>query len=356
MTDSKSKNLRDIASELAGEPARRNNGTSKIGGLAPALGIRPQQARAAGEPATAAMNALMRARQAGGGAVRQKYLADAQNHISSIDPSRHADLLQHLQAHVVAMGGRGGDTELAHVTPGEIVIPKRLQTPEFLKALYLGARAFGIDPARLVVGSGRNVINPRTGQPEFDDSDDDSGDTSNDNGDASNDNMEKITVTAPPLEWSPDDYYYGERLPFTEAANKNDPALAQAIISTAINRVGVRGYGKNSNTLSGVITAPKQFQGINNDNNQPWRTAQDPDRMNASDKGIFGTYSDVVHKTMNGELPDNTGGATFFFYGEPSAETLGKLSDPSNPLTQTAKIGGFTFYKPAPATKGRPTS
>jgi hypothetical protein len=125
------------------------------------------------------MNALLRARQAGGGALRQKYLADAQSHIARIDPTQHAELLQHLQAHVLAMGGRGDDTELAHVTPGEIVIPKPLQTPEFLKALYLGARALGIDPVRLVVGSGENVINPRTGQPEFDESNQDGTDQTN---------------------------------------------------------------------------------------------------------------------------------------------------------------------------------
>jgi hypothetical protein len=28
-------------------------------------------------------------------------------------------LLQHLQGCVLALGGRGGDTQLAHVTPGE---------------------------------------------------------------------------------------------------------------------------------------------------------------------------------------------------------------------------------------------
>jgi len=65
------------------------------------------------------------------------------------------------------LGGRGGDTEIAHVTPGEVVIPARMQTPEVMAALMTAAAEAGVDPARLVVGSERNSINPQTGQAEF---------------------------------------------------------------------------------------------------------------------------------------------------------------------------------------------
>ncbi len=34
------------------------------------------------------------------------------------------------QARALAAQGRGADTKVAHVAPGEIVLPKALQTPE----------------------------------------------------------------------------------------------------------------------------------------------------------------------------------------------------------------------------------
>jgi hypothetical protein len=73
-------------------------------------------------------------------------------------------------ARAVAAQGRGGDTAIAHLTPGEMVIPKRLQTPEVMAALK---RAAGGSLARLQVGHPANRLNPRTGAPEFDDDDDD---------------------------------------------------------------------------------------------------------------------------------------------------------------------------------------
>jgi len=43
-----------------------------------------------------------------------------------------------------------------------------MQTRAFMTALHALARAHGIDPAQLRVGSGRNRINPNTGEMEFD--------------------------------------------------------------------------------------------------------------------------------------------------------------------------------------------
>jgi len=72
-----------------------------------------------------------------------------------------------LQARVLALQGRGGDTRIAHVTPGELVIPERLKTPEVMGALRVAAMHMGIDPDRLEVGSESNSTNPETGEPEF---------------------------------------------------------------------------------------------------------------------------------------------------------------------------------------------
>jgi len=71
------------------------------------------------------------------------------------------------QARELAAQGRGGDTEIAHVTPGEIVLPHALQTPYVLDALRQAATEAGIPLDRLRVGSPANNINPDTGVAEF---------------------------------------------------------------------------------------------------------------------------------------------------------------------------------------------
>jgi len=139
--------------------------------LARLLEIPRQVAESGGERALTAMIAIKHAIDAGSGGLRMNYLADAQKHIARIDPARHGRLIQHLQANVVALGGRGGDREIAHVTPGEIVIPQRLQTPAVIDALRAEATHAGIDLESLQIGSGRNSINPHTGQMEFNDGD-----------------------------------------------------------------------------------------------------------------------------------------------------------------------------------------
>lgn len=66
-----------------------------------------------------------------------------------------------------AMGamGRYGDTMVAHVTPGELVVPRGRMTPK-LMAAWKEAMA-GADPQRYVVGAQTNSVNPMTGAPEF---------------------------------------------------------------------------------------------------------------------------------------------------------------------------------------------
>ena len=60
--------------------------------------------------------------------------------------------------------GRGGDTTVGHLTPGEVVVPVDLQTPQLMAALM---EALGPDFGRYQVGGDDDSINPQTGMPEF---------------------------------------------------------------------------------------------------------------------------------------------------------------------------------------------
>jgi len=49
-------------------------------------------------------------------AEKTRSIRRAQKHLHTIDPSRHGKLIQQIQARLLAAQGRGGDTEVAHVT------------------------------------------------------------------------------------------------------------------------------------------------------------------------------------------------------------------------------------------------
>lgn len=70
--------------------------------------------------------------------------------------------------------GRKGDTEIAHVTPGEVVIPVPILTanPEILTALQDAMAKAGVDLGRYIVGGEDDSLNPTTGMREFYASDD----------------------------------------------------------------------------------------------------------------------------------------------------------------------------------------
>ncbi len=110
---------------------------------------------------------IRQARNSSDSGSRARYLAQAQRAIAKLDPTRHRRVINKLQSEVLALQGRRGDRVVAHLTPGEVVIPLQMQTPAVRAVLSAAAREAGIDLSRLVVGNGSNAINPDTGAPEF---------------------------------------------------------------------------------------------------------------------------------------------------------------------------------------------
>lgn len=66
----------------------------------------------------------------------------------------------------LAAKGRNGDTELAHVAKGEMIVPPTLP-PELIAEIKAEMAAQGMNPDEFTVGDGDVKINPETGQPEF---------------------------------------------------------------------------------------------------------------------------------------------------------------------------------------------
>lgn len=69
----------------------------------------------------------------------------------------------------LADAGQGGDTIIAHLTIGEMVIPAELlnNSQELQAVLQKVFQEAGIDPNEFVVGSESQKINPETGHPQF---------------------------------------------------------------------------------------------------------------------------------------------------------------------------------------------
>ncbi len=70
--------------------------------------------------------------------------------------------------HPQARQGRNGDSMMAHVTPGEQVVPKPVldANPQLAMLIAHAIRNAGADPSRYEVGKNMS-INPKTGKPEF---------------------------------------------------------------------------------------------------------------------------------------------------------------------------------------------
>ena len=66
-----------------------------------------------------------------------------------------------------AAQGREGDSLMGHLTPGDLVIPMEIQTPEIVNALRKHFAANGVPMERFLAGHKANSKNPSTGAPEF---------------------------------------------------------------------------------------------------------------------------------------------------------------------------------------------
>jgi hypothetical protein len=80
--------------------------------------------------------------------------------------SRRALMASGKKAKSLATKGRMGDTEMAHVTVGEVVLPLSVQTPEVMSVVSNAFEEIGVPMERYVVGSDENSINPETGMQE----------------------------------------------------------------------------------------------------------------------------------------------------------------------------------------------
>jgi len=82
------------------------------------------------------------------------------------NPTPQARAAEGEAANEMGMNGQhhAQDSMVAHVTPGEIVIPLSAQTPELIQYLH---QTLGQDMMKFVVGSGYEQENPTSGLPAF---------------------------------------------------------------------------------------------------------------------------------------------------------------------------------------------
>tara|TARA_E500000318_G_scaffold110992_1_gene128024 strand:- start:1343 stop:2023 length:681 start_codon:yes stop_codon:yes gene_type:complete len=73
------------------------------------------------------------------------------------------------QMNKAARKGRGGDSIMGHLAPGEMVVPPQIlnKYPKLRSALASAFMENKVDPRRYLVGSKANSINPDTGTREF---------------------------------------------------------------------------------------------------------------------------------------------------------------------------------------------
>ncbi|WP_135078999.1 hypothetical protein [Terasakiella sp. SH-1] len=81
-------------------------------------------------------------------------------------PSQEALAAEGMVANEMGINGQhhAQDSMVAHVTPGEVVIPLSAQTPELMKYL---SQMLGDDLLKYTVGSGHEQENPTSGLPAF---------------------------------------------------------------------------------------------------------------------------------------------------------------------------------------------
>jgi hypothetical protein len=115
-------------------------------------------------PEQAMMQGMM-GEMMGGGAPDQAMMQGMDpSMMQGMDPS----MMEGMPLDAEAQEGRGGDTLIAHVTPGEIVIPiEVVSAPDFINVIAAAFAQAGVSIEQYTVGDPANVINPETGYPEF---------------------------------------------------------------------------------------------------------------------------------------------------------------------------------------------
>jgi len=302
------------------------------------LGIDADAVTEAGLPAWRTLTALQLAADSAEGPKRDRFLARAQDALRALDAKRHGKLLQQFQARLLALQGRGGDDEIAHVTDGELVIPESLQTPAVVSALREAAANAQVPLDRLRVGSTANAVNPATNAPQF--------------ADPLANPMEEITVTADRSGFAPQpgDEEMLARLIFSEGADHyaKHPEAFPAIGWSVINRIRAPRFVE-ANDLQTVIQAKGQFNAVGQKlpggRASRWDLSAHPEALVGSDKSAYATARETARQLLNGELNDETGGAQYFHSAPetpPSFQNmLGRNAiEPIGP-----EIGKFKFFR-----------
>jgi hypothetical protein len=124
------------------------------------------EAEAAADPNEALRSSIdelmMQASMTDDTAERDKYLQLAE----AVEVGSQAPMAE--MAIQLAQAGRGEDTALAHVRPGEVILPpEAFEDPEFEEIVERKFRELDLDPERMVVGVGIASLNPITGLEEF---------------------------------------------------------------------------------------------------------------------------------------------------------------------------------------------
>ena len=92
--------------------------------------------------------------------------AQAEKMVQAADIAAQSPLAE--LAAQIAAAGRGPDTTLAHLTPGEVVLPpEMMESAEFETAVENRFRELDLNPEQYVVGMGIASLNPQTGLEEF---------------------------------------------------------------------------------------------------------------------------------------------------------------------------------------------
>ena len=110
-----------------------------------------------------AVEQLLMARQEAADPTEQ---AQADKMVQAADIASESPLAE--LAAQIAAAGRGPDTTLAHLTPGEVVLPpEMMESPSFETAVENRFRELDLNPEQYVVGMGIASLNPQTGLEEF---------------------------------------------------------------------------------------------------------------------------------------------------------------------------------------------